>query len=32
MWTIKDGIPYDAPRLLREVKELVAEARAARAR
>lgn len=31
-WTIKDGIPYDAPRLLREVKEIVAEARAARAR
>lgn len=28
-WTIKDGIPYDAPRLLAEVKEMVREARAA---
>lgn len=27
-WTIKDGIPYHGPRLLREVKELVARARA----
>lgn len=30
-WTIKDGIPYHGPRLLREVKEMVAEARASRA-
>ena len=30
-WTIKDGIPYHGPTLLREVKELVAAARAARA-
>jgi cytosine/adenosine deaminase-related metal-dependent hydrolase len=29
-WTIKDGIPYHGPTLLREVKELVAQARAAR--
>jgi hypothetical protein len=29
-WTIKDGIPYHGPTLLREVKELVAAARAAR--
>ncbi len=29
-WTIKDGIPYHGPRLLREVKELVARARAER--
>jgi len=28
-WTIKDGIPYDAPRLLREVREMVSSARAA---
>ena len=28
-WTIKDGIPYHGPTLLREVKELVAKARAA---
>jgi imidazolonepropionase-like amidohydrolase len=27
-WTIKDGIPYHGPTLLREVKELVAQARA----
>ena len=27
-WTIKDGIPYHGPTLLREVKELVAAARA----
>jgi hypothetical protein len=27
-WTIKDGIPYDAPRLLREVRELVQRAQA----
>lgn len=26
-WTIKDGIPYDAPRLLREVRELVLNAK-----
>ena len=26
-WTIKDGIPYDAQRLLREVRELVAKAK-----
>lgn len=26
-WTIKDGIPYDAQRLLREVKEIVARAK-----
>ena len=26
-WTIKDGIPYDAQRLLREVRELVARAK-----
>jgi cytosine/adenosine deaminase-related metal-dependent hydrolase len=30
-WTIKDGIPYHGPTLLREVKDLVAQARAARA-
>ena len=29
-WTIKDGIPYDAPRLFAEVKEMVRQARAAR--
>ena len=29
-WTIKDGIPYNGPRLLREVKEMVAQARAQR--
>ncbi len=29
-WTIKDGIPYHGPTLLREVKELVAAARAAK--
>ncbi len=26
-WTIKDGIPYDAPRMLREVRELVQAAK-----
>jgi imidazolonepropionase-like amidohydrolase len=26
-WTIKDGIPYDAPRMLREVRELVQNAK-----
>ena len=30
-WTIKDGIPYHGPTLLREVKEMVAQARAAQA-
>src|SRR3712207_2926026 len=30
-WTIKDGIPYHGPTLLREVKEIVARARADRA-
>ncbi|HEY4130555.1 MAG TPA: amidohydrolase family protein [Gemmatimonadaceae bacterium] len=30
-WTIKDGIPYHGPTLMREVKELVAKARAQRA-
>lgn len=29
-WTIKDGIPYHGPTLLREVKDIVAAARAAR--
>jgi len=28
-WTIKDGIPYDAQRMLREVRELVARAKGA---
>ena len=27
-WTIKDGIPYDAPALLADVKEIVRQARA----
>ncbi|MHB1327604.1 MAG: amidohydrolase family protein [Gemmatimonadales bacterium] len=27
-WTVKDGIPYHGPRLMREVKDLVASARA----
>ncbi len=27
-WTVKDGIAYDAPRLLREVREMVSAARA----
>jgi imidazolonepropionase-like amidohydrolase len=27
LWTIKDGIPYDAPRLLREVREIVSSAK-----
>jgi hypothetical protein len=30
-WTIKDGIPYHVPTLMKEVKDMVAEARAARA-
>lgn len=29
-WTIKDGIPYHGPTLMKEVKEIVAKARAAR--
>ena len=29
-WTIKDGIPYHVPTLLRETREMVAQARAAR--
>jgi imidazolonepropionase-like amidohydrolase len=29
-WTIKDGIPYHGPRLMQEVKEMVAQARAER--
>ncbi|MBI3667727.1 MAG: amidohydrolase family protein [Acidobacteria bacterium] len=31
-WTIKDGIPYHGPTLLAEVKEIVAKARAERAK
>ena len=31
-WTIKDGIPYHVPTLMREVKDMVAKARADRAR
>ena len=31
-WTIKDGIPYHVPTLMKEVKELVEKARAERAR
>src|ERR1700704_2964400 len=31
-WTIKDGIPYHVPTLMREVKEMVARARAERPR
>jgi adenine deaminase len=27
-WTVKDGIPYHGPRLMAEVKEMVAKARA----
>jgi imidazolonepropionase-like amidohydrolase len=30
-WTIKDGIPYHGPTLMREIKEMVAKARAERA-
>ena len=30
-WTIKDGIPYHGPTLMKEIKEMVAKARAARA-
>ena len=29
-WTIKEGIPYHVPTLMREVKEMVARARAER--
>jgi len=31
-WTIKDGIPYHVPTLMREVKEMVTRARAQRVR
>src|SRR5688572_15255021 len=31
-WTIKDGIPYNAPALLADVKEIVRQARAAKSR
>ncbi|HEX2723352.1 MAG TPA: amidohydrolase family protein [Gemmatimonadaceae bacterium] len=31
-WTIKDGIPYNAPAMLADVKEMVRQARAARPR
>jgi imidazolonepropionase-like amidohydrolase len=31
-WTIKDGIPYHAPTLMKEVKEMVTSARAQRGR
>jgi hypothetical protein len=31
-WTIKDGIPYHVPTLMREVKDMVAHARAQRVR
>jgi imidazolonepropionase-like amidohydrolase len=31
-WTIKDGIPYHVPTLMREVREMVAKARAERSR
>ena len=31
-WTIKDGIPYHVPTLMREVKEMVVKGRAARGR
>ncbi len=31
-WTIKDGIPYHVPTLMKEVKDMVASARAARGR
>ena len=29
-WTIKDGIPYHVPTLMREVREMVSRARAQR--
>ncbi|HET9763503.1 MAG TPA: hypothetical protein VFR50_08310, partial [Casimicrobiaceae bacterium] len=31
-WTIKDGIPYHVPTLMREVKDMVARARGERGR
>ncbi len=31
-WTVKGGMPYHGPTLLREVKAMVDEARASRAR
>ena len=31
-WTIKDGIPYHVPTLMKEVKDLVTKARADRMR
>ena len=31
-WTIKDGIPYHVPTLMKEVKDMVTKARAERAR
>jgi len=31
-WTIKDGIPYDAQRMLRETRELVARAKSSASR
>ena len=31
-WTIKDGIPYHVPTLMKEVKDMVTQARAAKAR
>jgi hypothetical protein len=31
-WTIKDGIPYHVPTLMKEVKDMVAKARAERAK
>jgi hypothetical protein len=31
-WTIKDGIPYHVPTLMREVKDMVAQARAERSK
>jgi imidazolonepropionase-like amidohydrolase len=31
-WTIKDGIPYHVPQLMSELKDMVAQARAARVR
>jgi len=30
-WTIKDGIPYHGPTLMKEIKEMVAKARTERA-
>jgi hypothetical protein len=29
-WTIKDGIPYHGPTLMKEIKEMVAKARSER--